>query len=158
MNKIDCVIRRETPEDYRTVENIIREAFWNLHVPGCSEHYFAHVMRDHPDFVPELDLVAEVNGRVVGSILYTTGRLVDDDGEEKTILTFGPIAVAKGFQRMGIGKKLMEHSFAEALKLGYDTIVIFGNIGNCELQETQRLSGRGLSGGASGKGTCARHP
>lgn len=130
MNKIDCVIRREKTDDYRVVENIIREAFWNHHVPGCSEHYFAHKLRDHRDFVPELDLVAEVNGKVVGSIMYTTSRLVDDGGEEKKILTFGPIAVAQDFQRMGIGKQLMEHTFAEAVKLGYDAIVIFGNICN----------------------------
>lgn len=130
MNKIDCVIRRETANDHRAVETIIREAFWNFHAPGCSEHYFAHMMRDHRDFVPELDFVAEVNGRIAGSILYTTSLLVDDDGAEKKILTFGPIAVAKEFQRMGIGKKLMEHSFAEAVKLGFDVIVIFGNIGN----------------------------
>ena len=130
MNRIDCVIRREMPDDHREVEMIIREAFWNLHVPGCSEHYFAHMLRAHRDFVPELDFVAEVNGRVVGSIMYTTSRLVDDEGEEKAALTFGPIAVAKDFQRAGIGKKLIERSFAEALKLGYDTVVIFGNICN----------------------------
>jgi len=130
MNKIDCVIRRERPEEYRAVENIIRDAFWNLYVPGCSEHYFAHMIRQHRDYVPELDLVIEVEGELAGAILYTKSRLVDDNGEEKRILTFGPIAVRSGYQRMGLGKKLMEYSFGEAKKLGYDVIIIFGNPGN----------------------------
>lgn len=48
-------IRNETPADYRAVEDLTRRAFYNLYVPGCHEHYLVHVMRDHPDFLPELD-------------------------------------------------------------------------------------------------------
>ena len=130
MNRIDCIIRRERPEDYRTVENVIREAFWNRYVPGCTEHYFAHMAREHSDFVSELDFVAEVNGEVVGSVMYTLSHLVDDDGEEKTVLTFGPIAVLPKYQRQGLSRALLEHSFAGAKEMGFDAIVIFGDACN----------------------------
>jgi putative acetyltransferase len=123
-------IRNETAADYDTVERITRQAFWNLYVQGCNEHYLVHVMRSHPDFVPELDLVIELDSRVIGNIMYTKAWLADEAGEEKQILTFGPVCVAPEYQRMGYGKTLMEYSFVRARELGYDVIVIFGNPGN----------------------------
>ena len=120
------IIRRETQADCRRVEEIIRKAFYNLYQPGCAEHYLAHIMREHPDFIPELSLVAELDGQVVGSILYTKARLVDEAGAEKEILTFGPIAVLPEYQRRGVGKQLMARSFELAAELGYDLVVILG--------------------------------
>lgn len=105
-------IRNEAEADHRTVENVIRRAFWNLCVPGCAEHYVAHVMRPHGDFVPELDLVLERDGQIIGSIMYTKTRLVDEAGEEKQILTFGPVCILPEYQRMGYGKMLMEASLS----------------------------------------------
>ncbi len=124
------IIRTETENDYRTVEEITRKAFWNLYTPGCNEHYIAHVIRSHRDFIPELDLVAERDGRVIGNIMYTKTRLVDEAGNKKDILTFGPISVLPEYQRMGYGKQLIEASFEKAAALGYEVIVIFGNPGN----------------------------
>lgn len=130
MNKNNYIIRLETSADYRTVENINREAFWNLSVPGANEHYFAHVMRNHADFIPELDFVIEVGGKVIASIMYTKSKLIDESGMEKEILSFGPICVLPEYQYMGYGKILLEHSFAKAVEMGYDTVVIFGNPDN----------------------------
>ena len=127
---MNVIIRNERPEDERRVEEITRDAFWNLSMPGCSEHYLAHVMRTRDDFVPELDYVATLDGAVVGSILYVRSRLIDDAGNEKTVLTFGPIAIQPEHQRRGVGKRLIETSFAKAIELGYDTVVIFGNPSN----------------------------
>lgn len=123
-------IRNETPADYRAVETLTREAFWNQNVPGCHEHYLVHRMRSHPDFVSQLDFVLELDGEIIGSILYTKATLVDEQGCEKTVLTFGPVSIAPRHQRKGYGKHLMEHSFAEARAMGYDAIVIFGNPDN----------------------------
>lgn len=123
-------IRREEEKDCRTVEEITRRAFYNRYVPGCCEHYLVRVMRGHEDFIPELDLVLELDGRVVGNIMYTRARLVDEAGTEKSILTFGPVSVAPEYQRMGYGKQLMERSFQQAVSLGYDVIVIFGSPAN----------------------------
>lgn len=124
------IIRNETEHDYRTVENLTREAFWNQYVPGCDEHYFVHMMRSHPDFIPELDFVLELDGEIIGNIMHTHSRLVDEAGREKQALTFGPISILPAYQRQGYGKALIEHAFAAAVQLGYDTVVIFGNPGN----------------------------
>ena len=123
-------IRPETPADYRAVEVLTREAFWNQYVLGCDEHYFVHCMRDHPDFLPELALVLELDGEIIGNIMYTKSRLTADDGSEKETLTFGPVSIHPAHQRRGYGKMLIEASFELALSLGYDTVVIFGNPGN----------------------------
>lgn len=120
-------IRNEKESDYKAVEEITREAFYNLYMPGCFEHYLVHIMRKHEDFIPELDFVIERSGQVIGNIMYTKAKLVDEDGTEKEILTFGPVSIIPKYQRMGYGKKLMEHSFGRAVELGYDAIVIFGS-------------------------------
>jgi len=123
-------IRNEKETDYRRVEEITRKAFWNLYAPGCDEHYLVHIMRTHKDFIPELDFVIEVDGQVIGNIMYTKAKLIDESGVEKEILSFGPVSILPEYQRRGYGKKLIEYSFEKAAALGYDVIVIFGNPGN----------------------------
>ena len=97
-------IRNETQADYKQVEDMTRKAFWNLYVPGCMEHYLVHIMRDHQDFLPELDLVMELDQQIIGNMMYTKAKLIDEDGNEKSILTFGPISILPEYQRKGYGK------------------------------------------------------
>ena len=123
-------IRNEQTADRARVETLTREAFYNLYVPGCVEHYLVHIMREHADFIPELDFVVERDGEVIGNIMYTRARLVDEAGGEKPVLTFGPVCIAPAYQRQGYGRQLIEHSFARAVELGYDTDVIFGSPAN----------------------------
>lgn len=123
-------IRNEEERDYKAVEDLTRRAFYNVHRPGCTEHYLVHIMRQHRDFLSELDFVMELDGRVMGNIMYTRAALVDESGGEKEILTFGPVSIAPEYQRQGFGKRLMEHSFARALELGYEAVVIFGSPAN----------------------------
>lgn len=129
MNKI-FKIRNEEEKDFKRVEEITRKSFWNLYFPGCVEHYLVHMMRPHKDFIPELDLVIEVDDQVIGNIMYTKTKLIDESGEEKDILTFGPVCILPEYQRMGYGKALMEYSFEKAAALGYEVIMIFGNPNN----------------------------
>lgn len=121
------VIRNEESADYEKVEEITRKAFWNLYIPGCIEHYLVHIMRPHKDFLPELDFVIEIDNQVIGNIMYTKTKLIDEYGVERDILSFGPVCILPEYQRMGYGKMLIEHSFEKAVALGYDVIVIFGN-------------------------------
>lgn len=86
-------IRNEQKSDYQIVEDITREAFYNMYVPGCMEHYLVHIMRGHEDFIPELDFVLELDGKVIGNIMYTKAKLTDENGEEKEIITFGPVSI-----------------------------------------------------------------
>ena len=120
-------IRLETPEDYHVVEHITREAFWNHHVPGCNEHYLAHVLRNAPCFLPELDLVAELEGRLAGNIMYTKAVIQGDDGTDYLMLSFGPISVLPEYQGLGIGGNLIRRSLAMAKELGYSAVLIYGD-------------------------------
>ena len=155
-------IRRERTDDWKAVEELTRRAFYNIYVPGCVEHYLVHIMRGHEDFIPELDFVAELDGRVIGSIMYTKAVLTDGAGSQKDILTFGPVCIEPEYQRRGYGKLLMEYSFEQARSLGYDVIVIFGSPSNyvgrgfvsCKIPG--QPGKRKISGGHAGKGTRPR--
>lgn len=126
----DCKLRLETENDWYEVECLAREAFWNLSVEGCSEHYFMHNLRKHECFLPELDYVAEIGGRIVGSVMYSRSYLLDSEGNRKEVLTMGPICVLPEYQRKGISKLLLEHTFALGLEMGYDVVINFGNPDN----------------------------
>lgn len=121
------VIRNEGQSDYRLVEEITRKSFWNIYVPGCDEHYLVHIMRDHPDFIKELDFVIEVDGKVVGNIMYTRSRLNGLDNRVLEIATFGPVSILPDYQRRGLGKALLSYSMSRAEEMGIGAIVIFGN-------------------------------
>lgn len=123
-------IRNERETDYKIVEDITRKAFYNVYVPGCMEHYLVHIMREHEDFIPELDFVIEVDGQIVGNIMYTKAKLTDEGGTEKEIVTFGPVSILPKYQRKGYGKMLIEHSLKRAAELGYEAVVIMGSPAN----------------------------
>ena len=123
-------IRNERELDYQIVEDITRKAFYNVYVPGCMEHYLVHIMRGHEDFIPELDFVIELDGQIVGNIMYTKAKLTDEGGTEKEIVTFGPVSVLPEHQRKGYGKILIEYSLKCAAELGYEAVVIIGSPAN----------------------------
>ena len=127
---MNIIIRNGTPADYRAVEELTREAFWTVYKPGADEHYFVHMMRSHPDFIPELAFVLELEGRISGNIMYTKAWLEGEDGQRKEILSFGPLCIVPEFQRQKLSKILIEHSFEAARRMGYDVNINFGNPGN----------------------------
>lgn len=130
MNKNDYIIRLETEKDYYEVETLAREAFWNLSFPGCNEHYFMHLLRKHKAFIPELDYVIETDGKIIGSVMYSKAELIDENGNIKPIVSMGPICIHPDFQRMGLSKTLLEFTFDLVRKMGYDTVINFGNPDN----------------------------
>ena len=127
MPNINLIIRNEKEKDYRNVEQLIREAFWNLYVPGCSEHFVLHNLRNSNDFIPELDFVAEKEGQIVGQIAYSRGIIKCKQGEEKEVISFGPVSVLPTFQKQGIGSALIIHTINLAKDKGYPAICIYGD-------------------------------
>lgn len=124
---MNITIRHEHKSDYRIVEELTREAFWNHYSPGCNEHYLVHIMRNSDAFVRELNFVAIFNNKIVRSIQYTRAFILNDANEKHPVLCFGPISVLPEFQRKGIGSRLIEHTKAIAKNLGYTAILIFGD-------------------------------
>lgn len=121
-------IRREEKRDYRKTEELTRESFWNVYRPGCMEHYVLHCYRDDPAFVPELDLVMEIDGTIMGQVIYVRSEIDCDDGRKIPIMTFGPIGIAPEFKRQGYGKILLDYSMEIAKKMGAGALAITGNI------------------------------
>ncbi len=124
---MEITLRKEIEADYRRVEEVTREAFWNLYVPGCCEHYLAHVMRAHRDFLPALDYVAVLGDQIVGNIMYTKSKILNEQAETADTLTFGPVSVLPAYQRQGIGSALIQHTLQKAKTLGYPAIIIYGS-------------------------------
>ncbi|MBP0968648.1 MAG: N-acetyltransferase [Oscillospiraceae bacterium] len=128
MKENDIIIRLEREEDYRKTEELVRNAFWNVYRPGCVEHWLIHVMRDDPSFVKELDLVMEHKGSIIGQNAFARTVIVSDDGSEVPVLTMGPVCISPEYQKMGLGKILLDASLEKAADLGYGAVLIEGNI------------------------------
>ena len=123
-----AVIRLEEQSDYRKTENLVREAFWNVYRPGCFEHYVLHRYRDNPAFVPELSLVMEADGKLIGQVMYSHAEIECDDGRKIPVMTFGPICIAPEYKRKGYGKRLLDYSMEKAAELGAGALIITGDI------------------------------
>ncbi len=128
MKANDYIIRLEKQQDYRSVEHLVREAFWNVYRPGCSEHYVIHVLRDDPAFVKELDFVMEQDGRLIGQNMFMKTVIEADDGRTVDVLTMGPIGITPELKRQGYGKALLDYSLEQAAALGYGAVLFEGNI------------------------------
>lgn len=124
----NITIRLENKNDYRKTEILTREAFWNVYCPGCKEHYVLHCYRNDPAFVPELDFVMELNGKLIGQIIYVRSQIECDNGQALPIMTFGPISIAPEYKRHGYGKRLLDYSMEQAKMLGAGALAITGNI------------------------------
>ena len=129
MNTNDYTIRLERPEDYGEVENLIRESFWNVYRPGCSEHYVIHMLRDNAAFVKELDFVMEQDGKLIGQNMFMKTIINADDGKIVPVLTMGPICITPKLQREGYGKALLDYSLQKAAELVFGAVLFEGNIG-----------------------------
>lgn len=128
MNK-NIVIRLEKKEERREVENLVRESFWNVYRPGCLEHFVLHELRNDADFVPQLDLVMLLDGRIIGQNVFVRAAIKTDSGEDLPIMTMGPICIAPEFKRQGYGKILLDYSLERAKEMGCGAVCFEGSIG-----------------------------
>lgn len=128
MNK-NIVIRLEKKEERHEVENLVRESFWNVYRPGCLEHFVLHELRNDADFVPQLDLVMLLDGRIIGQNVFVRAAIKTDSGEDLPIMTMGPICIAPEFKRQGYGKILLDYSLERAKEMGCGAVCFEGSIG-----------------------------
>ena len=128
MNKNDYMIRLERKEEHREVENLIREAFWNVYRPGCLEHYVINQLRSDEAFVPELDFVMEKDGQIIGQNMFMHAEIKADDGRSVPIMTMGPICITPELKRQGYGKILLDYSLEKAAECGCGAVCFEGNI------------------------------
>ena len=126
--KNNIVIRIEEKSEYREVENLVRESFWNVYRPGCLEHYVLNQLRNDPEFVPELDFVMYLDGELIGQNIFVRTAITADDGRNIPIMTMGPICITPKLKRQGYGKILLDYSLEKAAKLGYGAVCFEGNI------------------------------
>ena len=123
---MEIFLRLEEEKDYKIVENLTREAFWNNYVPGCDEHLLIHNLRKAKDFIKELDFVALYNENIIGNIIYVKSKIIDNFIEH-TVLTFGPVSVLPEYQNKGIGSKLINHTIKLSKEMCYKAIIIYGD-------------------------------
>lgn len=128
MNK-NILIRLEKKEERHEVENLVRESFWNVYRPGCLEHLVLHELRNDADFVPQLDLVMLLDGRIIGQNVFVRAAIKSDSGEDLPIMTMGPICIAPEFKRQGYGKILLDYSLERAKEMGCGAVCFEGSIG-----------------------------
>ena len=128
MKKNDYIIRLERPDEYRQVENLVRESFWNVYRPGCLEHYVLHQLRNDPAFVPELDFVMEQGGECIGQNMFMRAVIQGDDGRAIPIMAMGPICITPRLKCRGYGKILLDYSLEKAQELGCGAVCFEGNI------------------------------
>ena len=121
-------IRLEQPGEERAVENLTREAFWNVYRPGCTEHFVLNQYRNNPDFIPELNFVMEEDGRLIGHVMFSRAELILDDGTSRPSWTFGPISIHPEYKRKGYGLKLLQHALEKARQMGIGFLCMEGNI------------------------------
>ncbi|MCQ2770855.1 MAG: hypothetical protein MJ236_03545 [Clostridia bacterium] len=119
MNKNDYIIRLERKEEQKAVENMIRDSFWNVYRPGCLEHYVMHQIRNHSDFIPELNFVIEKDGKIIRQTVFVKAEIKSDDGKIIPIVTMGPICIENELKRHGYGKILLNPNLIFAYNYEY---------------------------------------
>jgi len=129
MKTTDFIIRKENKEDYYKTEHMVMRAFWNQSRPGCNEHLLVHKVRASEDYLPELSLVAELDGEIVGAIFACRAWVAEGTGEKHEVLTFGPLAVEPTHLFEGIGKALLKEFLRLGKEAGYSGVVICGEPG-----------------------------
>jgi putative acetyltransferase len=124
---MNLIIRNEIKNEYRIVEELTREAFWNVYVPGCTEHFCLHNIRDNDDFIPALDFVVEFDGKIIGNIIYTRARIISDICKTHEVICFGPVSVLPIHQKQGVGETLIRYSLEKAKANGFTAVFIYGD-------------------------------
>lgn len=123
---MNLMIRQETEKDYERSETVVEKAFLNLEDSDHSEHVLVAKLRECDVFVPELSLVAEIKGEIVGHIMFTKLLIKDGDRKYET-LALAPLSVLPEFQSRGIGSKLILQGLKISKDLGFKSVIVLGH-------------------------------
>lgn len=115
-------IRKENENDYKTIYDLVKLAFQNEPHSDGDEQDLVEKLRTGDSYIPELSLVAECNGEIVGHIMFTKAKI-----EENVVLVLAPLAIIPEYQRKGIGGKLIEEGHKIAKNMGYTAIFLTGH-------------------------------
>ncbi len=116
----DVIVRAETAGDVKAIDVVNLSAF-----EGEAEARLVDAVRNSEDFIRDLSLVAEINGRIVGHLLLSRVTL-EQDGDTNTILALGPMSVVPSQSHRGIGSALVQAGIGRARDMRYGAIVVAG--------------------------------
>ncbi len=122
-------IRKTNNTEFYKTEYLTRETFWNLYNPGCTEHLMLHNFRQSNAYVEQLDLVVLHESKIIGHIISTKAKVINDGNIEHEILHVGPFSIDFMFQNKSIGTQLLNYSIEEAKKIGFNGMILFGTPG-----------------------------
>ena len=116
------IIRKEETKDYEIVYLVVQRAFNSAEHAGGNEQDLVNALRKSKAFVPELSLVADINGKIVGHVMFTKAMVGDT-----AVLSLAPVSVLPEYQRKGIGSALIKEGHRIAEKLGYGYSIVLGS-------------------------------
>ncbi len=119
-------IRVEQELDYKRVEEAIENAFLNAEFTDNQEHNLVRKLRKSSEFIPELSLVAEIDNKIVGHILFTKVNIESNEGSFES-LALAPLSVLPDHQNKGIGRALINYGLEIAKNLGYESVIVLGH-------------------------------
>lgn len=131
------IMRLEEEKDYLKVENLVRDAFWNIYRPGAYEHLIVHNLREDPSLIKDLAYIIEEDDEIIGHINYSKGKLnlykknnqgmekINDWNEEAVVL--GPIAINPKYQNQGYGFRLIKHTLRLAKNKNIPYVFVIGD-------------------------------
>ena len=123
---MDIKIRREKEKDYKLSENLVEKSFKNVEHTDHKEHFLVAKLRRSDSFLPELSLVAELNGEIVGHIMLTK-LLIENGHKIHDSLALAPVSVLSKYQNNGIGSKLIRESLNIAKEIGFKSVIVLGH-------------------------------
>lgn len=116
------IIRQEIKNDYKKVYSLVKSAFETAEHSDGNEQDLVNALRNSDAFVPELSLVAEIDGKLVGHIMFTEAK-----AGENIVLVLAPLSVLPENQKQGIGKALIKKAHKIAKELGYNYSLVLGS-------------------------------
>ena len=116
------LVRKEEPQDYEIVYSVVKAAFESAEHADGNEHDLVNALRKGDAYIPELSLVAETDGKIVGHIMFTKAEV-----EENTVLALAPLSVLPEYQRQGVGTALIKEGHRIAAELGYTYSIVLGS-------------------------------